>query len=125
MALSATRRVRVECHSLEDGLAIIAQRLVGRINHEATPDRARRLLTDAFLLTGLRLRRDAAKRFFRGVRAMEESDTFLAILDQGQEKHARNMILLAGQETCGPPSDEVKSRLENIRDDLERLDRML
>lgn len=49
----------------------------------------------------------------------------MAILDQGQEKHARKMILLAGQEKCGPPSDEVKNRLENIRDDLERLDRML
>jgi hypothetical protein len=110
--------------SLEDGLTVIVQRLVERIIKEAPLDRASKLLTDAYLLTGLRLRRDVAAHIFRGVRAMQESDTYLAILDEGQEKHARKAVILVGQEKCGSPPDEVKSRLENIRD-LERLDRML
>jgi hypothetical protein len=55
---------------------------------------------------------------------MQESDTYLAILDEGQEKHARKAVMLVGQKKCGSLPDEVKSRLENIRD-LERLDRML
>jgi uncharacterized protein (DUF433 family) len=71
--------------SLEDGLTVVAQRLAERIIQEAPPERGRKLLTDAYLLTGLRLRRDAAARFFRGVRAMQESDTYLAILHEGQE----------------------------------------
>ena len=60
--------------SLEDGLASVAQQLVDRIK-EAPPDQQKKLLTDAFLLTGLRVRRDVAAKIFRGVRAMHESDT--------------------------------------------------
>jgi len=110
--------------SLEDGLTVIVQRLAGRVIREAPPDRAQKLLTDAYLLTGLRLRRAAAVRIFRGVRAMQESDTYLAILDEGQEKHARKAVILVGQENCGSPPEEVRNRLENITD-LDRLDRML
>jgi hypothetical protein len=44
--------------SLEDGLTVIAQRVVERVTKEASPDRARKLLTDAYLLTGLRLRQE-------------------------------------------------------------------
>jgi hypothetical protein len=110
--------------SLEDGLTVIAQQLVERINKEAPSERARKLVTDAYLLTGLRLRRDAAARVFRGVRAMQESDTYLAILDEGQEKYARKAVMVVGQERFGSAPEEVKSWLENITD-LERLDRML
>ena len=46
--------------SLEDGLTAVAQRVVERLTHEAPPDRAKKLLTDALLLTGLRVRRDVA-----------------------------------------------------------------
>lgn len=60
----------------------------------APPDWMKKLLTDAFLLTGLRVRRDVAARIFRGVRAMHESDTYLAILDEGQEKYAKKAVLL-------------------------------
>jgi hypothetical protein len=113
--------------SLEDGLTAVG-RLVERINKEAPPDRARKLVTDAYLLTGLRLRHDAAARIFRGVRLMHESDTFLAILEEGeakgQEKQARKAVLLVGAERFGSAADEVKSRLANVTD-LERLDRML
>ena len=91
---------------------------------ESPDERATKLLTDAFLLTGLRVRRDVAARIFRGVRAMHESDTFLAILDEGQEKHAKKAILLVGEKRLGPADETVKTRLEGITD-LDRLDRML
>jgi hypothetical protein len=59
---------------------------------------------------------------------MHESDTYLAILEEGeekgQEKHARKAVMLVGQEKCGIPPEDVRNRLENIKD-LERLDRML
>jgi hypothetical protein len=109
---------------LEDGLAAVAQRVVDRLTNEAPPERAKKLLTDALLLTGLRVRRDAARRIFRGVRVMQESDTYLMILDEGQEKHARKAILLVGEERLGPPEESIKTRLEGIKD-LEHLDRML
>jgi hypothetical protein len=110
--------------SLEDGLSAVAKRVVERVTNQAQPDRVKKLLTDAFLLTGLRVRRDIAARIFRGVRAMHESDTYLAIIDEGQEKHAKKAILLLGEKSLGAPDESVKNRLASITD-LERLDRML
>jgi hypothetical protein len=55
---------------------------------------------------------------------MHESDTYLAILDEGQEKFARRAILLVGQDSCGPPEEGVKPQLTTITD-LDRLERML
>jgi hypothetical protein len=110
--------------SLEDGLSAVARKVVERLTNEAPPDRAKKLLTDALLLTGLRVRRDAAVRIFRGVRAMEESDTYLMILDQGQEKATREDILAVGEERFGPPEESVKAQVYNITD-LDRLKRMV
>ncbi len=110
--------------SLEDGLASVAQRVLGRAIQEAPPDRVNKLFTDAYLLTGLRVRRDVAARIFRGVRAMHESDTYLAILDEGQEKALREVILMLGKKILGPPDESVKSSLSTITD-LERLKRMI
>ncbi len=110
--------------SLEEGLTGIAHRLAERKTKEAAPDRAQKLLIDAYLLTGLRLRRDAAARIFRGVRAMQESDTYLAILDEGQEKATREAILLFGEGKFGEPDESVKTELATITD-LARLKRMV
>jgi hypothetical protein len=110
--------------SLEDGLTAIAQRIVEQLTQRAPPERATKLLTDAFLLTGLRVRRDVAARIFRGVRAMQESDTYLAIIDEGQVKATRKNILVFGEERFGPPEESVKARLDTIAD-LDRLERMV
>jgi hypothetical protein len=55
---------------------------------------------------------------------MEESDTYLMILDRGQEKHAKRAILLVGGDRLGPPDESVKARLDGITD-LDHLDRIL
>lgn len=55
---------------LEDGLAAVAGQVVERLTREVPPERVKKLLTDALLLTGLRVRRDVAKRIFRGVLVM-------------------------------------------------------
>jgi hypothetical protein len=54
---------------------------------------------------------------------MQESDTYLMILDEGQEKRLRKDILILGEDKFGPADESVKAQLENITD-LERLDRM-
>jgi hypothetical protein len=109
---------------LEEALSAVAQRVVERISREAPPDQAKKLLTDALLLTGLRVRRDVAARIFRGVRIMQESDTYLMILDEGEAKHAKKAIVFMGEERLGPPGESVKAQLDSIAD-LDRLDRML
>jgi len=110
--------------SLEEGLAVVARRVAARITAEASPERTKKLLTDAYLLTGLRIRRDAAARIFGGVRVMHESDTYLAILDEGQEKATREALLVVGEERLGPSDEAVRSQLSNVTD-LDRLKRMV
>lgn len=113
-----------EGQTLEDGLASVAQRIVERLHKEAPADRMKKLLTDAFLLTGLRVRRDVAAKVFRGVRVMTESDTYLAILDEGQEKFAKKAILALGEERFERPAESVKGKLNAITD-VDRLERIL
>jgi hypothetical protein len=55
---------------------------------------------------------------------MQESDTYLAILDEGQEKATREDILVAGEERFGPAEEAVRLQLANVAD-LQRLKRML
>ena len=55
---------------------------------------------------------------------MQESDTYLAILDEGQEKAIREAIAVVGEERPGPSDSTVRSQLSNISD-LEQLKRML
>ena len=111
-------------YSLEDGLTAVAQRLLARLTKEAPPDRVKKLLTEALLLTGLRVRRDAAARIFRGVRAMQESDTYLMIKDEGKEEATREDILVVGEERLGPASAEARAALSAITE-IARLKRLL
>ena len=55
---------------------------------------------------------------------MQESDTYLAILDEGQEKATRESILVFGEERLGIPDESMKSQLSNVTD-LARLKRMV
>jgi hypothetical protein len=54
---------------------------------------------------------------------MQESDTYLMILDEGQEKALRELILVLGEDRFGPPDEAVKSSVNNIAD-LNRLKRI-
>jgi hypothetical protein len=82
--------------ALPDALTAVAQRLIERLEREAPPGRARQLLTAAFLLTGLRVRR---------------------------EEQAKKYILRLAQKRFGPADEAIKARLNGITD-LERLDRL-
>jgi hypothetical protein len=104
----------------DDALTGIAQRVIERLEREAAPDQMRRLLTAAFLLTGMRVPRNIARDVFRGVRAMQESDTYLAILDEGREEQMKEDILFAGEKRFGPSDEVVKTTLAGIND-LDRL----
>jgi len=109
--------------SLEEGLASVAQRMVERLKAEPANQR-NKLLTDAYLLAGLRVRRDVAKKIFRGVWAMHDSDTFLAILDEGKEEATRSAILAVGEERLGSPEKSLVAQF-NLVTDLDRLKRMV
>lgn len=55
---------------------------------------------------------------------MHESDTYLAILEEGEEKATLECILVVGEELLGTPGESLKAQLSNITD-LGRLKRMV
>src|SRR5262245_22784379 len=108
---------------LVEGLTGVAQRLIERLEREAPSRQKKLLLTAAFVLTGLRLKRSQAKQVFAGVRAMRESDTFLAILDEGRETQTRRLICRLAKRALGEPDEATVTRLEGITD-IDRLERI-
>jgi hypothetical protein len=109
---------------LVPGLTGLAQRLIQRLEREAPADQVRKLLTTAFVLTGLRVQRAVARQVFAGgVRAMRDSDTYLAILDEGREDQIKKDILRLGQKRFGPADATGVTRLHAITD-LDRLERL-
>ena len=54
---------------------------------------------------------------------MDESDTYLMILDEGRMKGFRWVILTLGEDQFGPPDASVRAGLQNITD-LDRLKRI-
>jgi len=108
----------------EAGLAQVVQNVVERLLAEAPPDQARRLLTAAFVLTGLRVPREKARQLFRGVEAMQESDTYMAIIDEGRELEVKKIIVWQGEKRFGPIGDDKRAILTAIVD-VERLEKMV
>jgi hypothetical protein len=104
------------------------QRLVERIERETEKEQGRKLLTSAYILSGLRVPRTVARQVFRGVEAMRDSDTFMAILEEGEEKglvkEAKVIILRQGKQRFGVPDEAISTQLSAISD-LERLHRLV
>jgi hypothetical protein len=112
--------------SLEEGMADIVHRLVNRLLQEQ-PEQARKLLTAAFVLSGLRIPRTQAKPLFQGVLAMRESDTYMAILDEGREDEAKRMLFLLGEDRFGSADESIRAQINAITnlEQLEALGRRL
>jgi hypothetical protein len=108
---------------LETGLRSVIQQIIDRLLREAPPEQVRRLLTAAYVLTGLRVPREISKQLFQGVRAMRESETYMAILEEGAIATAKKFILRLGQKSLGVPSESVTAALAAI-EDQERLERI-
>ncbi len=108
----------------ETGLAGVIQQVTDRLQREAPPEQVRRLLTAAYVLTGLRTSRNRARELFQGVRAMRDSDTYMAILDEGRVEQTKKLILRLGQKTLGAPEETVKATLAGLTD-LDRLEHLL
>jgi len=116
-----------EGRTVEEGLAGVVAGIDRRLRRQADPAEARRLLTSAFILSGLRVPREFSKRLFRGVTAMRESDTYMAIIEEGQEqgevRAIRRVLLRQGRKRFNEPDAATKATLETITD-VARLERM-
>jgi len=108
---------------LEDALPKILESLIQRLNQQATPADAGKILTGAYVLSGLRMTRDEARQLFRRVRAVQESTTYQAILDEGRADAFQRALLRWGRKHLGDPSPEIIAAVKAI-DDVDRLERL-
>jgi hypothetical protein len=84
---------------------------------------ARHLLTAAFVLIGLRVEPGAARQVFQGVRAMHDSATYMAILEEGRVEELHETILELGTSRFGPPDAAARASLKGMTA-LDRLRRL-
>jgi predicted transposase YdaD len=107
-----------EALRLEDALAAVIKRLVQRLQQEAAGKQAERLLTAAYILTGLRLRKpEDVVQLFQGVSiAMRESVTYQAILEEGRVEELHRTVLRQGRERFGDADETARQEIEAISD---------
>jgi hypothetical protein len=111
-----------EALSLEEALATVVRQLAQRLERDAAGGQADRLMTAAYILTGLRLKApDQVRQLFQGVPiAMRESVTFQAILEEGREEgrveELHRVILRLGRVRFGEADEATRSEIEAIRD---------
>jgi hypothetical protein len=114
--------------SLEKALAQVVRQIDERLQHEAAPEEAALLMSDAYILTGLRVPRETATRLFQGVRSMRESSTYQAILDEGRGEGRiegiHEMLLRLGKQKLGRPTKTEAQTLAGITD-VDRLGRLI
>jgi hypothetical protein len=110
--------------SEEEGLAVVVRRVVERLLREASGGRAKRLLTAAYILTGLRIRgEDVVRGLFKGATPMRESVTYQMIIDEGRVEQAHRFLLRLGRKRFGEPDQATRQALEAITN-LKKLDRL-
>jgi hypothetical protein len=111
--------------SLEEGIADVVARLCRRAERTLDQQTANHVLTSTFVLSGLRLQRERARNLFPGIRAVEESTTYQYIIEQGEVKVLKRLLLRHGTRKLGAPAKKVKAAIEQFDvDDLRRLERM-
>ncbi len=109
---------------VEEGIAEIVARLCRRVERSFDHETASHVLTSTFVLSGLRLNRERALDLFRRIRAVEESTTYQYILEQGELKAVRRLVLRHGARKLGTPGKKVKAAIQGL-EDLPRLERIL
>jgi predicted transposase YdaD len=84
---------------------------------------AAEIVAAEFILLGLRHDRAFIEALFHRVSKMQESTTYQAILEEGEERGVRRSILHLGTRRWGTPSAEIEQRLASVgeMDQLEAL----
>jgi predicted transposase YdaD len=120
------------CDVTEPELPAVIRRMDERVSREAAPGEAATLWTSTYILMGLRYPPPIATRLLQGVRAMRESSTYQAILQEGREEgreegsiaEARRLLLLLGTRRFGAPRPEVAVEIDQTVS-LERLEELI
>jgi hypothetical protein len=105
------------------GLQEVIRRVERRLREQTGSAETVRLMTAAYVLAGLRIGRERARDLFLRAFPMRESDTYLAIMEEGAVEVLHRTLLRQGRKKFGPPKKDTKAAVEAITD-LARLERM-
>ncbi len=108
---------------LEDSLREVVQEIDRRLANECEHAKAVRLMTAAFILSGLRVPLDSLEPIFEGVRLMHETMAWDYYLEEGARRGTVRVLLRLGQKRLGAPDEATVLTLNKIRD-LDRLERL-
>ncbi len=108
---------------LPDALREVVREIDRRLIQECEHAQAVRLMTAAFILTGLRVKKGQLGRIYEGVRVMHESTAYDEAMEEGEIRHGHRVLLQLGRKLWGAPDPSIESALSSIQD-VERLDRM-
>jgi hypothetical protein len=83
-----------------------------------------RVMTAAFILTGMRVDRSALASIYAGVRLMHQSSAYDVFMDEGRVDQAHKTLLRQGTKRLGGPAPvAIETELRAITD-IDRLDRL-
>ena len=106
----------------------LIRRMEQRIDSEASRAEAAELWVAAFLLMGLIYPQNFTKPLFQGIRAMKESSSYQAILEegfaQGEIREATKLLKKLGMRRFGEPDHSILAAIEALTD-LERIELLL
>ncbi len=112
-----------EDQPLIEALRAVVREIDRRLAEECDHAQSARLMTAAFIITGLRIHRDQLASIFDGVKVMHESSAYELILEEGAIKEAQGLLMRLGKQRLGAPDNDTVSALKAIND-LDRLHRL-
>src|SRR5207248_8650669 len=108
---------------LPDALREVVREIDRRLIQECEHAQAVRLMTAAFILTGLRVKKEQLASIYQGVRVMHESTAYDMAVEEGEIRNSHRVLLRQGRKLWGSPDATVESALKSIQD-VARLERM-
>jgi hypothetical protein len=112
-----------EDQPLAEALREVAREIDRRLIQECEHPQAVRLMTAAFILTGLRVKKEDLANIYEGVRVMHESTAYDMAVEEGYIKAIHRLLLNQGRKLFGSPRAAAELALTSIQD-VERLERM-
>lgn len=90
------------------------------------PDHAQavRLMSAAFILTGLRIPKESLSSIYGGVKIMHKTVAFDAIVEEAEIRTGHRFLLRQGRQRFGDPDPKIEAALTAIQE-VDRLERMI
>jgi hypothetical protein len=108
---------------LPESLREVVREIDRRLVRESDHAQAVRLMTAAFILTGLRVQKQDLASIYDGVRVMHESTAYDMAVEEGEIRNSHRLLLRQGRRRFGPADPATESALTAIQD-LQRLERL-